>query len=64
MMFPLYGQRPEDRRIVASWAGTGTCDTYYRTADGHVWFSSPTTRPNNSGTAVEITGRIIDGYIL
>lgn len=66
MIFPK--NYTEGRRIVSSWAGEGTLETFYRTADGQVWRSDPSvtwqSHAANTHTCAPNIGRIVDGHIL
>ena len=51
----IAGPYPEDLRIVTSWAGPQTGDSYYRTEDGRVWVTTlqtPTITGVNYGSVV------------
>lgn len=55
--------RSDGDRIVRSWPGTGTLDTYYETADGTVWRNNPILS-TASATAPMASGTIVDGRII
>lgn len=54
----------EDRQIVRSWAGSGTCEMFHETRDGRVWRSDLLPSDGTNQTCPPTYGRIIDGHIL
>lgn len=55
--------KDDGRRIVRSWPGPGTMDTYYETEDGAVWRNKPALS-SVSVTTPSATGQIVNGRIV